>query len=100
MKLQATLTPKPGIDAAAFAPHVLEEERHVWADYEVGLVRDMYFQPDPITVTLIFEAEDAAAVSARLAAYPMVAAGLFDIRIVQLGPWMPLKALFRADALG
>ncbi len=59
----------------------------------------MYFQPDPITVTLVFEAPDADSVSARLAEYPMVAAGLLDIRVVQLGPWVPLKALFRPDAL-
>lgn len=99
MKLQATLTPKSGIDASAFAPHVVEEERHVWRDYEAGFIREMYFQPDPITVTLVFEAIDAAAVSSRLAAYPMVAAGLFDVAVVQLGPWAPLKALFRPDAL-
>ena len=100
MKLQATLTVKTGIDMAAFAPLVVEEERHVWADYEAGFLREMYFQPDPITVTLIFEAADASAVADRLAHYPMVAAGLLDIRIVQLGPWLPLKALFRPDALG
>jgi len=99
MKMQATLTPKPGIDPAAFAPHVVEEERHVWRDYAAGFIREMYFQPDPITVTLVFEAPDASTVNARLADYPMVAAGLLDIRVTQLGPWLPLKALFRADAV-
>jgi hypothetical protein len=99
MKLQATLTAKLGIDPTAFAPYFVEEERHVWADYETGFLREMYFQPDPITVTLIFEATDPSAVTARLGTYPMVAAGLLDVRVVQLGPWVPLKALFRPDVL-
>lgn len=99
MKILVLLTPASGRTPADFAPHIAAEERAVWSDYETGFLREMYFQPDPVAVTLIFEAPDTNVVSARLASYPMVAAGLLDMRIVQLGPWLPLKALFRPDAL-
>jgi len=99
MKILAILTPASGKNFSDLSPHLVAEERAVWADYETGFLREMYFQPDPVTVTLIVEAQGEAAVRERLASYPMVAAGLLDIRVIQLGPWLPLKALFRSDAL-
>jgi len=100
MKIQAILTPKPGTPLVDFEPHVVAEERAVWHSYESGSLREMFFQPAPLTVVLVFEAPDDAAVHTALADYPMVAAGLFDVTLITLGPWLPIKALFRADALG
>ncbi len=95
MKLQATLTPKTSVEPEAFGAYMVDEEKQVWADYEAGFLREMYFQAEPVTVTLVFEAPNKSSVSTRLAQYPMVGAGLLDIRIVELGPWLPMKALFR-----
>lgn len=97
MKTLVLLTPAAGKTAADFAPLLVAEERAVWAAYRAGTLREMYFQPDPVAVTLVFEAADHAAVHATLAGFSMVAAGLLDIRIVTLGPWVPLEHLFAAE---
>lgn len=96
MRIMAFLTPKPdpGGDGAAFERHLVAEERAVWAAYRAGTLREMDFQPDPTAVTLVFEAADPRAVEVELAAFPMVRAGLLDVRTVALGPWLPLEALF------
>jgi hypothetical protein len=97
MKIMASITLRPGVDRAATQPFIVAEEEHVWADFVAGRLREMYFQDDPVVVTLIFEAAARAEVEGWLAAYPMVAAGLFDIELRELGPWWPLKALFRPE---
>ena len=94
MKILALLTPAAGKTPADFGPLVLAEEKAVWAAYKAGGIRDLYFQPDPLTVSLVFEAVDHAAVAAMLTAFPMVEAGLLDVRLVTLGPWTMFEALF------
>jgi hypothetical protein len=99
MKILALLTPAPGRTLDEFRPHVVAEEAALWPMYRAGLVREMHFQPEPLTVALTLEAADRAEVEAALARLPMVAAGLFDIRLVALGPWLPLEALFREGVM-
>ncbi len=95
MKILALLTPAAGRTLDAFRPHIVDEEVALWPMYRAGLVREMHFQPEPLTVALTFEAAGKPEVEAALARLPMVAAGLFDIRLVALGPWLPVEALFR-----
>jgi len=94
MKILALLTPAAGKTPADFGPLVVAEEKAAWAAYRAGTIRDLYVQPEPLTVSLVFEAADHAAVEAALKAFPMVAAGLLDTRLVTLGPWTMLEALF------
>ena len=94
MKILAVLTPVAGKTPADFGPLVVAEEKAAWAAYRAGTIRELYFQPEPLTVSLVFEAADHTAVEAALKAFPMVAAGLLDIRLVTLGPWAMLEALF------
>lgn len=94
MKILALLTPATGKTPADFGPLVVAEEKAVWAAYRAGTIRELHFQPEPLTVSLVFEAADHAAVEAALTLFPMVAAGLLDIRLVTLGPWTMWEALF------
>ena len=94
MKILALLTPAAGKTPADFGPLLVAEEKAAWAAYRAGTIREVYFQPEPLTVSLVFEAADHAAVEAALRALPMVAAGLLDTRLVTLGPWAALEALF------
>ncbi len=94
MKIMALLTPSAGKTMADVGPHLVEEEKAVWADYKAGFLREFYFQPDPPAATLIFEAASASDVEAKLRTYPMIAAGLLDMQFVTLGPWAQLEALF------
>jgi hypothetical protein len=94
MKILALLTPAAGTMLADFAPHVLAEEQALWPMYVGGSVREMYFQPEPLAVSLVFEATTCADVETSLKLLPMVSAGLFDVKTVVLGPWLPMQALF------
>lgn len=96
MKILALLTPVAGKTGADFQPLMVAEEKAVWALYRAGTLREMYFQPDPVIVSLVFEAGNPTEVDAALQSFPMVQAGLLEIQIVTLGPWMPLEALFEA----
>jgi predicted ester cyclase len=100
MKLLALLTPRAGTTPAQFAPLVVEEERALWPLYTAGVVREMYFQRDPLTVTFIMEAASPDEAQSRLAALPMVARGLLEVRCITLGPWVQLEALFDPRSLG
>ncbi len=94
MKILTLLTPASGKGPADFQPHVVAEEKAVWAAYKAGTIRELYFQPEPIAVSLVFEAASHAEVEAELAKFPMIQAGLLDRRLVTLGPWLPIEALF------
>ena len=94
MKILALLTPAAGKTPADFEPLFVAEEKAVWADYRSGFLREFYFQPEPPAATLIFEAASASEVETKLRTYPMIAAGLLDMRFVTLGPWAQLEALF------
>jgi len=94
MKIMALLTMAAGADRAAFGPLLVPEEQVLWAAYRTGSLREWYFQPEPLTVTLIYEAADTAAVERQVDALPMVQAGLLDRQVVTLGPWIPLEVMF------
>ena len=94
MKIMALLTMATGADPAAFRPLLVPEEQALWAAYRKGSLREWYFQPDPLAVTLVYEAADVIDVERQVDALPMVQAGLLDRRIVTLGPWIPLEAMF------
>ena len=79
MKILALLTPASGRTLDEFRPHVVVEEAALWPMYRAGLVREMHFQPEPLTVALTFEAAGKPEVEAALARLPMVTAGLFNI---------------------
>ena len=94
MKIMVQLTTVQGADRAAFNPLLVPEEQILWAAYRQGVLREWYFQPEPLVVTLIYEAANSAEVERQIDALPMVQAGLLDRRIVMLGPWVPLEVMF------
>jgi hypothetical protein len=94
MKILALLTPDADKRTTESAAHVVDEEVALWPLYKQGLVREMYFQPEPIAVRLVFEAPSLKEVEAALEGLPLVRANLFDVRLVQLGPWANLEVLF------
>jgi len=89
MKIQALLTPKRTATPNDFEHYMVQEEQAVWAAYANGDLREMYFQAEPLVVTLVFEANDKNKVRNLLQSFPMVAAQLFDIQLVTLGYWAP-----------
>ena len=94
MKILALLTPAAGNTPADFGPQIVAEEKAVWAAYRAGTIRELYFQPEPLTVSIVLEAALQDEARKLLQAFPMVKAGLLDIRMVTLGPWTMFEALF------
>jgi hypothetical protein len=94
VKIMTVLTPKASADRAAFGPLLVPEEQVLWAWYKTGTLREWYFQAEPVTITLIFEAPDAATVDRLLDTLPMIEAGLLDRQVIGLGPWLPLEVIF------
>lgn len=99
MHILAILTPKPSASPDDFGPLILPEEQIVWKHYAAGAIRSMNFQPEPLRVLLHFEAPDKVTVEALLETFPMVEAKLFDIDLIESGPWLPIRALFAHDAV-
>lgn len=97
MKILALLRPAAGKPLSNFASLALPEEQMLWPKYKAGVVREMYFQEQPMIIGLVVEASDHAAARTALADLPMVEAGLFDIECITLGPWLPLERLFAHD---
>ena len=52
MKVLALLTPAAGKTPADFGPLVVAEKA-AWAAYRAGIIRDLHFQPEPLTVSLV-----------------------------------------------
>ncbi|QEE43474.1 hypothetical protein FVA81_02195 (plasmid) [Rhizobium sp. WL3] len=100
MKYFALLTPSPGKTADDFLPLRLLEERRVWQLYCADVIREMHFQPEPLRVALQFECDRADTVHLHLATLPMVAEGLFEVDLMQMGPWLPFAALFSPESSG
>ena len=100
MKFLALLTMSAGSDRAAFPSLLVVEEQVIWASYRVGLLREKYFQRDPLAVSLIYETGSIDEVHTELDKLPMVQAGLLDRQIVSLGPWLPLEVMFDKSLMG
>jgi muconolactone delta-isomerase len=98
MKILALLTPKQDSTPGDFERHIVQEEQAVWAAYANGDLREMYFQAEPLAVTLVFEANDKVEVRTILKNFPMVAAQLFDIELVTLGYWAPFAPFITNNA--
>lgn len=99
MHILAVLTPKLSVSLDRFGPLMLPEEQTVWKHYAAGTIRSMNFQPEPLRVLLHFEAPDKPTVKALLDTFPMVEAALFDIDLIESGPWLPFRALFAPAAV-
>ncbi|MEJ1929237.1 hypothetical protein WDZ92_03050 [Nostoc sp. NIES-2111] len=99
MKIQTILTPTGKAQKEDFEKLSFAEEKVVWQHYTQGRLREMYFQPNPIKVVLVWEADELSRIPDLLNTFPMVQAGLFQVEIISLGPWVPIMALFRDELI-
>jgi hypothetical protein len=94
MKILATLTLMPGANAEKLRAELAAELRASWGLYAAGALREAYATEDPKRVVFVIEAKDAAAAQQLLAPLPLVAAGMFDIALVELRPFVNWSVLF------
>ncbi len=94
MKILALLKPANNTKPADFEVLMVEEERALWSAYVDGPVREMYFQADPLVVSIAVEADSKSDVQSVLDTFPMVQAKLFDIELIARGAWRNFEVLF------
>jgi hypothetical protein len=94
MKILALVTLKSGASLEQVRPHLLDELRGSWSLYRSGDLREVYATESPTQVVFVLEAETARAASLHLSALPLVAAGAFDVNLIELRPFVNWSMLF------
>lgn len=98
MKILAILTPSAAANLTSMGALRVKEERVLWPLYTSGVVREMYFDDDPIRITFVMEAASLAEAHRHLSTLPLVEAGLLQIDSYPLKPWLPLENLFAPES--
>lgn len=98
MKFLVLLTPAAGRDPAEFKPYAVAEMQAVWHDYKAGALREIYFSPSPVVVSVIYETSVRDDLETLVARLPMVEAGLLAVQIIEMGPMHSFEVLFAPTA--
>ena len=98
MKFLVLLTPVAGRDPAEFKPYAVAEMQAVWNDYKAGVLREIYFSPSPVIVSVIYETSARDELETLVARLPMVEAGLLSVQIIEMGPMHSFEVLFAPTA--
>ncbi len=94
LKVLAVLTLKPETSLSAIRVQLADELRGSWALYSSGLLREVYATESPTRVVFILETIDVKAAADSLNGLPLVAAGMFNIEMMELRPFVNWAALF------
>jgi len=98
MKFLVLLTPAAGRDPAEFKSYAVAEMQAVWHDYKAGALREIYFSPSPVIVSVIYETSARDELETLVARLPMVEAGLLSVQIIEMGPMHSFEVLFAPTA--
>ena len=94
MKILAFEVEKPGLNAADFAPHLIDEARRAWELHQAGVIRELYFRADQHTAVLVLECPSLEDAQAALNTLPLVEHGLITFDLVPLIPYDGFARLF------
>lgn len=98
MKFLVLLTPVAGREPAEFKPYAVAEMQAVWNDYKAGTLREIYFSPGPLIISVIYETSSRDELQQAVARLPMVEAGLLSFQLIELGPMHSFEVLFAPAA--
>jgi hypothetical protein len=88
------MRPRDGVDARAeVARHADAELRALWELYRDGVVREMYSPTGPGAI-LVLEAESVKEAERRVAQFPLIAAGVMALEVIELRPFAAMEMLF------
>jgi hypothetical protein len=97
MKILAIEKEMSGLSAKDFQPHLEAESARVWALYQAGIIREMYFRDDVTEAVLMLECEGAEEAREVLATLPLVREGLITFDVIPLRPYPSFSRLFTRD---
>jgi hypothetical protein len=95
MRILALEIETPDLSSDAFAPHLEDEARALWALYQSGIVRESYFREDRHTAVLVLECESITQAQQCLSALPLVQRQLIHFELIPLEPYTGYSRLFR-----
>lgn len=95
MKILAMEVETEGVKPEHYAPYLEAEARHVWALYQRGQIRELYFRGDQPQAILMLECTDLEAARQTLQTLPLVQAGLIHFDVIPLLPYPGFARLFR-----
>jgi len=94
MKILVLEQERPGHTEDDFAPHLRAEAERVWALYQEGLIRELYFRADRSEAVLVLECASLDEARTVLDSLPLVRAGLIDFELIPLRPYPGFSRLF------
>jgi hypothetical protein len=96
MKILALVTLKPGASLDQVRSRLLDELRGSWSPYRSGVLREVYATESPAQIVFVLEADTAGAAASQVSVLPLVAAGAFDVKFIELRPFVNWSMLFSA----
>jgi len=94
MKILAMEIESEGVKPEQYKPHLKAEASAVWALYQSGKIRELYFRADRSEAVLILECADVGEAQQILESLPLVQAGLITFDIIPLVPYPGFARLF------
>jgi hypothetical protein len=94
MKVLAMLTLKPDARLDAVRADLANEIRGSWSLFASGVVREAYATELPSRVVFIIEADSVADAERSLSSLPLIAAGMFEVKTMELRPFVNWSLLF------
>jgi hypothetical protein len=94
MKVLAIIDVAHGARLEKIREELASEIEGAWHLFETGVLREAYATASPTQVVFMLEADDAKAAHAHLHELPMVAAGLVQLELVELRPFVNWSVLF------
>ncbi|NDJ84487.1 MAG: superoxide dismutase [Chloroflexi bacterium] len=94
MRILAIERETPSATAEQFKPHLKAEAARVWALYESGIIREIYFDEAQHTAVILLECASLEAARQALESLPLVQLGLIEFEIIRLIPYTGFARLF------
>lgn len=94
MKILAMEIEMPNVSGKDFEPYLKAEALRVWELYQVGIVREIYFDNNKHNAVIILECKDTQEAEEYLKTLPLVKEGLICFDIIALEPYPGFARLF------
>jgi hypothetical protein len=97
IKVLAILTLKANVSLESVRAELANEIRGSWGLFASGVLREAYATEIPSRVVFVIEADDLAAAERQLVPLPLIAAGLFNVELMELRPFVNWSMLFARE---
>jgi hypothetical protein len=94
MQVLAIVGRVQGRTDSEFSPYRIPEERRVWALVKSSVIRRMWSRSDQPGAVLLLEVAGSSEARDVMASLPMARAGLVEIQLLELAPFVALENLF------